>query len=343
LGIFSEDNDFVGIEIGSTAIKLVQLRRVNSTYNLVAFGTAQLPPNLSQSDSKLDMQKVANILAQLVKSSRVATKNVATALPGSAVFSTVIKMPPMSQSELAQAVKYQAEQNIPLKIEDVRIDWQVIRENPNTKESAVMVVSAPNQKVSRMMELFGMADLEVVYLETSPIAVARALSNPSDPLVMIVDFGAAGTELSVVENGVVSHVRSLPAGGAAMTRAIAQNLGLDDAQAEQFKRKFGLSQDKLEGQVSKAMHPIISNITAEIQRSIKFYSEQYGGNIQKIVLTGGGAKMPEMISYLKSLLGIEVVYGNPWTKVKYQPDVENQLSQLAFEFAEVVGLAMREN
>jgi len=343
LGIFSDDNDFVGIEVASTAIKLVQLRKSNGAFNLVAFGSAQLPPNLAPSDSKLDMQKVAGILSQLVKSSRVSTKNVATALPGAAVFSTVIKMPPMNPTELAQAVKYQAEQNIPLKIEDVRIDWQVIRENPETKESAVMVVSAPNQKVNQVMELFGMADMEVVYLETSPIAVARAISNPADPLVMIVDLGASSTGLSVVENGIVSHVRSLPAGGAALTRAIAQNLGLDNAQAEQFKRKFGLSQDKLEGQVSKAMYPIISNITLEIQRSIKFYSEQYGGNVQKIVLTGGGARMPEMISYLKSLLGIEVVYGNAWTKVKYQPAVEGQLSQLAFEFAEVVGLAMREN
>ena len=343
MGIFSDDKDFVGIEVGNTAIKLVQLRKSNGVYNLVAFGSAQLPPNLAQSDSKLDMQKVANVLAQLVKSSHISTKNVVTALPGSAVFSTVIKMPPMNQSELAQAVKYQAEQNIPLKIEDVRIDWQIIRENPNTKETAVLVVSAPNQKVDRVMELFGMAGLEVVYLETSPIAVARALSNTTDPLVMIVDLGSIGTELSVVENGVVSHVRSLPAGGAALTKAIAQNLGLDDVQAEQFKRKFGLSQDKLEGQVSRAMHPIISNITAEIQRSMKFYNEQYGGNIQKIVLTGGGAKMPEMISYLKSLLGVEVVYGNSWTKIKYQPDVESQLTQLGFEFAEVVGLAMRDN
>ena len=341
--IFTDDNDFVGIEVGSSAIKLVQLRKSGGAYNLVAFGSAQLPPNLAQSDSKLDMQKVANVMSQLVKSSRVSTKNVVTALPGSAVFSTVIKMPPMNPSELAQAVKYQAEQNIPLKIEDVRIDWQIVRENPNTKETAVMVVSAPNQKVARVMDLFVMAELEVIYLETSPIAVARALSNTTDPLVMIVDLGSAGTELSVVENGVVSHVRSLPAGGAALTRAIAQNLGLDDVQAEQFKHKFGLSQDKLEGQVSRAMQPIISNITAEIQRSMKFYSEQYGGNIQKIVLTGGGARMPEMISYLKSLLGIEVVYGNPWAKVKYQPDVESQLNQLGFEFAEVVGLAMREN
>jgi type IV pilus assembly protein PilM len=309
----------------------------------MAFGSAQLPPNISQSDSKLDMQKVAQIVQQLVRSSKVSTKNVITALPGSAVFSTVIKMPPMSQAELTSAVKYQAEQNIPLKVEDVRIDWQVIRKNAETGESAVMVVAAPKVKVNRTMELFNMAELDVVYLETTPIATARALANSSDPLFMIVDVGGSKTELTIVENGVVSHVRTMPSAGYAMTRSIAQNLGLDAAQADQFKLKFGLSQDKLEGQVLKSMRPILGTVTDEIQRSIKFYQEQYGSNVGRIVLTGGSSRMPELASYLKAILNIEVSYGNPWSKVVFQPELTEKLNGNAAEFACAVGLAMREN
>jgi type IV pilus assembly protein PilM len=312
-------------------------------YSLMAFGSAQLPPNISQSDSKLDMQKVAQIVQQLVRSSKVSTKNVITALPGSAVFSTVIKMPPMSQAELTSAVKYQAEQNIPLKVEDVRIDWQVIRKNAETGESAVMVVAAPKVKVNRTMELFNMAELDVVYLETTPIATARALANSSDPLFMIVDVGGSKTELTIVENGVVSHVRTMPSAGYAMTRSIAQNLGLDAAQADQFKLKFGLSQDKLEGQVLKSMRPILGTVTDEIQRSIKFYQEQYGSNVGRIVLTGGSSRMPELASYLKAILNIEVSYGNPWSKVVFQPELTEKLNGNAAEFACAVGLAMREN
>jgi type IV pilus assembly protein PilM len=289
------------------------------------------------------MQAVAQIIKQLVKSSKISTKSVVASLSGSAVFSTVVKLPPMEKSEIDRAVKYQAEQNIPLKIEDVRYDWQAVRENPLTKEVAVMIVAAPKAKTDRTIELFELADLDVIYLETNPIAVARALVPQNEPLVMVVDLGATSTELTIVENGVVSHVRTLTAAGYALTRVIAQNLGLDATQAEQFKRKFGLSQDKLEGQVFRTMKPILNNITDEIQRSIKFYQEQYGSNVAKIILTGGGSRLPEVSSYLKSVLNLEVVYGNPWVNVSYHPEVAEKLNQGALEFACAVGLAMREN
>lgn len=343
MGLFSNKEEIVGIDVGSNAVRVVQLKKGFNKPVLAAYGSAQIPANLAQSDSKLDIQKVADIIKKLIRSSHISTKNVATALPGSAVFTTVIKLPPMTPGELAQAVKYQAEQNIPLKIDEVKIDWQVVRENPTTKELAVMIVAAPKTKVDKVMQLFEMADLDVTYLETSSIAISRSLSTPQDPLIMILDFGGSSTELSVVENGIVSHVRSLPIGGFALTRVLAQNLGLDQAQAEQFKRKFGLSQDKLEGQVSKTMKPIIANITDEIQRSIKYYQDQYGGNVQKLILTGGSSQLLELVSYLKSLLGIEVVYGNAWNNVSYQPGVAENLSQCPLEFACAVGLALREN
>ncbi len=342
MGLFKLNEEFVGIEVGNTAVRLVQLKRTGTGYSLVAFGSAQLPPKLAMSDSKIDMQKVANVIAQLVKSSRVNTKFVATALPASAVFSTVIKFPPMSAQELEKAVRYQAEQNLPMKIEDVRIDWQIIRENPTTHESVVMVVCAPNQKAARTIELFNMAGLDVIYLETNPIATARALVGTTDPITMVVDMGASATEISIVENGVVSHVRSIPAAGYAMTRTIMQSLGLDNVQAEQFKMKFGLSQSKLEGQVFKTIQPILSNITEEIQRSMKYYSEQFGTNVNKIIVTGGTSKMPEMVNYLKTSLNIDVVYGSPFSRVTFQPDLTETISKMGPDFGCAVGLAMRD-
>ncbi|MEI6266824.1 MAG: type IV pilus assembly protein PilM [bacterium] len=343
MGLFFNNNDFVGIEIGNTAIRLVQLRLVGKKYTLISFGSAQLPPKIVQSDSKLDMQKVAAIIQQLVKSSKVTTKNVATALPASAVFSFIAKMPPMSHAELENAIRYQAEQNIPLKIEDVRIDWQVIRENPTTHETAVMVVSAPNKNASRLLEIFNMADMNVIFLETNSIANSRSLSNLNDPIVMIVDIGAATTEITIVENSVVSHVRSVSSGGYAFTRAISQGLGLDITQAEQFKQKFGMSQDKLEGQVYKTLKPFVGNITDEIRRSMKYYYEQFGTSVQKIVLTGGSSRMLLLAENIKNTLNVEVTFGNPWINVKAQPEVVAKLNDIAPEFATVVGLAMRDN
>lgn len=343
MGLFTTDKDFFGLDIGNSAVRLVQLKKGGSRPSLVAYGKANIPVGIAQSDSKIDLQNLAQIIKELTVKTRVSTKNVVVALPGSAVFTAVVKLPYMTQAELAKAIQYQAEQNIPLKLKDVKIDWQVIKQDPATKEMAVMIIAAPSGKVDKMLTIMDFAGLEVESLETSPIAMARSLISSTDPLVMILDIGATSTEMAIVENGVISHTRSLPAAGQAFTRAISQNLGLDPEQADQFKMRFGLSQDKLEGQVYKTIKPILNNIVDEIERSIAFYAEQFGGNVSKIVLSGGSARLPEMINYLKSELKIEVQLGNPWAFVSYPANFTEQLQSNSFDFGVAVGLAMRDN
>lgn len=342
MGLFTLDKEFFGLDIGNSALRLVQLKKGGSRPSLVAYGSTNIPPGIAQSDSKIDIQNLAQIIKELVSKANIATKNVVLALPGSAVFTAVVKLPFMTESELAKAIKYQAEQNIPLRIKDVKIDWQVIRQNPNSREMAVMIVAAPTTRVEKMMQLMELAGLEVEALETSPIAMARSLVSQNDPLVMIVDMGAISTEIAIVENGIVSHTRSLPAAGYAFTRAISQNLGLDIDQAEQFKRRFGLSQDKLEGQVYKTIKPILNNIVDEIERSVAFYSEQFGNNVSKIILTGGSARLPEFVNYLNVALKMNVSLGNPWAFISYPASYSESLQNNALDFSVAVGLAMRE-
>lgn len=343
MGLFKTTEDFIGLDIGTTAIRVVQLQKSGSRASLVAYGSAPIPFGMSESDSKIDMQNLAEILKKLLAKTKISTKNVVTALPGSAVFTAVVKVPLMNKQELAKAIRYQAEQNIPLKLDEVKIDWQVIKEDTQNKQMAVMIVAAPTAKVERMMSLIGYAGLEVEALETSSIAIARSLVSPTDPLVMIVDIGSKTTELTIVENGITSHVRSLPTGGNALTRAISRNLGLDQTQSEQFKRKFGLAQDKLEGQVYKTIKPILSNIVDEIDRSIKFYTEEFGSNVTKIILTGGSSRIPELLSFLKANLNLDINFGNPWGVVSYPANYQEQLQHNSMEFPVSVGLALRDN
>lgn len=342
MGLFSSDKELFGLDIGNSGIRLVQLKKGGARPTLVAYGSANIPPGTAESDSKVDLQNLAQIIKELVSKARVSTKNVVLSLPGSSVFTAVVKLPFMTQNELTKSIKYQAEQNIPLKIKDVKIDWQVIRQDPTSKTMAVMIVAAPKVKVEKLMEVVTLSGLEVEALETSPVAMARSLVSPNDPLVMVLDIGATSTEIAVVENGVVSHTRSLPSAGYAFTRAISQNLGLDKGQAEQFKRKFGLSQDKLEGQVFKTIKPILNNIVDEIERSIAFYGEQFGGKVSKIVLTGGSARLLELPSYLNAALKMDIQIGNPWSVVSYPANYANQLHNNALDFGVAIGLSMRE-
>lgn len=341
MSLLGGKKDFIGIDIGSNSIRLVQLTGGPSRFTLEAFGVAETPKELTQSDSKLDLQKLGKIISELVESSQVVTKNVVSAIPGTSVFNAVVKLPPMSQSELEKAIVYQAEQNIPLKLADVKYDWQVIKQDPQTKALIVMIIAASKSKVQQMLDLFSYAKLNVLALETAAVAMSRSLSDPADPLIMILDIGKNTTEIAVVENEILSQTRSFPLAGSAMTRAIAKTLNLEIDQAEQFKQKFGLAQDKLEGQVYKAIEPTIRSILDEAIRSIKYYHESTGKTIGRIVLTGGTSRLPLIAEYTKSYTGAETVIGSPWGRVSFSPNLMNKLNEISPEFATAVGLAMR--
>lgn len=342
MSLLGGKKDHIGIDIGADSIRLVQLSGGPNKYTLEAFGVAQIPTGLSQSDSKLDLQKIARIIEELMKSAQVTTKNVVSAIPGTSVFNAVVELPPMSQSELQKAISYQAEQNIPLKLDEVKYDWQVIKQDPNSGKLTVMIIAAAKTKVDQLMELFRYSNLNVLALETATVAMPRSVITSDESLALILDIGSTTTEIAVVENGVLIQTRSFPLAGYAMTRAISKTLGLDITQAEQFKIKFGLAQDKLEGQVYKAIEATLKDILDEATRSMKYYQEQYGKNIQRIVLTGGSSRLPLISDYIKSVTGAEVVIGNPWTKVSFQPNYSDKLNEIAPEFATAVGLAMRE-
>lgn len=341
LDFLKENNECFGLDIGSSSVRIVQLKKAFGKYELVSFGSAEIPENLALSDSKLDQEAVGNIIKELVHSLHIVIKKVVTGLPGNAIFTTVVKLPKMPLPEIQKAVKYQAEQNIPLKLNEVRIDWQLISESSDGKFINVLIIAAPLSRVEKMMHVTEAAGLEINALEINAIATARALQT-SEPLYMILNLGSTLTEIIVVENGVMSHTRAIPIGGQALTRAIAISLGIDQNQAEQFKQKFGLLPDKLEGQLVKACKPILTNLTEEINRSLKFYYDQYGKNITLLKLTGGSTRLLGLQDYLSESLGLGVIYGNPWAMVAHRSEITDQLNRNAFDFACGIGFAMRE-
>lgn len=341
MSIFGGNNNHFGLDIGTNHIRLVELGSGGGKYSLKAYAQAPLPVGLTQSDSKLDLQKLAKIITDLAKQAGVSTNNVVAAIPGTSVFNATIKVPPMSRDELAKAMQYQAEQNIPLKLDEVKYDWQVIKEDPQTKELTVMIIAGAKSKVNQIIELLKYADLNVIALETSTVAMARSLAKPEIPIAMILDIGATTTEIAVIEGGTLVQTRSFPLAGYALTRAVSQQLGLDMNQAEQFKQRFGLSQDKLEGQVYKVIEPIVKNILDEAVRSAKFYQEQFGNSITRVILTGSTSKLPLLSEYIKSYTGMEVMQGNPWTNVSYPSANSDNIMSVSTEFATAIGLAMR--
>lgn len=354
MGLFSQPKQFFGLDISGTSVKVAELKQGQSKAQLVAYGGMVLPAGSMQSDSAVDLQNVSNAVREVVRKAKIQAVDCVAALPGSGVFTSIITLPNMPRNELAESIKWQAKQYVPSPLEEVILDWHVVGEikspghataptAPGT-EIEVMLIAAPTTLVQKYVKIITDAGFKPAALEIEPLSLARSVVGVRTAPVIVLDIGQAGSEISIVENGVVRLNRSTTAGGGALTRAISQALGIDANRAEQFKRDFGLREDKLEGQVPKAVKPVLDTLTAEIRRSIEFFRDQPNtvGELGEIIVVGGTARMPEFLSLLSATFGLEAKIGDPWANVNYPSSLKDQLADLAPSFAVTVGLAMRE-
>jgi type IV pilus assembly protein PilM len=342
MGFIVKDTEFFGLDIGSTAIRLVQLRRGSTHPALVAYGAVPAPNNITSSDSKLDQDKISELIKQLVHENRVGLKNVVVGLPSNKVFATVITTPKLDNSQLSKAIRYQAEQYIPMALDQVKLDYAVVDQSKDGKQLEVLLVAAPNSVVEKYMSILEKAGLEPLALEANAIAVARALVPPSSLAVAMVDFGSLESDISIAWNNAPRLIRSVSVGGLTLVKAVAQNLGLDEIQASQFTYKFGLTQSKLEGQVFKAIKPTLDNLVSEIDKSVKFFNGRYPDvKIEKLVITGAASALPELGPFLANSTAMPVEFGNAWVNVSYPSGLQEKLMGLSSEYAAAVGLAGR--
>lgn len=340
--IFNVSNDFFGLDIGTTAIRLVELRG-SGTKSLVKYAYVPIEDKVSQSDSKADQQKLAKIVQQLIKQAGVATNNVAVGIPSSKVFTTVADIDNLATGDLAKAIPLQADALIPTPLAESKIDWAVLGESPADKtKQEVLLTSVPNKFIEERLDLLESIGLNVVAFEPDNLAMARALAINDTTPQLLLDVGHRSTDLVVVMNGVPHLTRSIPTGVEAIVRSAIQNLNIDDKQAEQFVFKFGLSKDKLEGQVFQAINGTVDLLVSEIEKSIKFFQTRYEGKkIERIVVTGGASVIPEFPLYIANKFSLNVEIGNAWRNVSFSKDRQNELLAISNQFGIAVGLAER--
>lgn len=340
---FSNNRDFFGLDIGSTAIRLVELRGSTTPKPLVKYAYVQLDSNIALSDAKGDQQKLGKAIAQLVQQARITTKNVAVGIPSSRVFTTVADVDRLPEGDLAKSVPFQADTLIPTPLAESKIDWALIGDSPTDKsKQEILLSSVVNSFVEERLDMLEAIGLNVVAFEPDNLAMARALALPDKKAQLILNVGRKSSDLVVVLDGIPHLTRNIPTGVEAIIKAATQGLSVDAKQAEQFVFKFGLSKDKLEGQVYQAISGTVDLLTTEITKSIKFFQNRYTGTkIEQIVVTGGAAVVPEFPLYLAEKFGLAVEIGNAWRGVSYSKDRENELAKISNQFSVVVGLAER--
>lgn len=332
----------VGLDVGSSAIKVVELVSSGEKHQVEAIGMGVNPVGNVVTENKQELEKMAEAVRQTWLDAGIKQKQVRMALNETSVYTRVIEVPPLSEAELASALSWEAEQYIPLPMAEVNLDWQILRHNRTAgevKKMEVLLVAAPKTAVERMVGVLAQAGLEVEVLETQLTALSRSVSGVTPTLVA--DLGASGTNIGIVEAGELVLVYHLDVGGMALTRAVSSSLGLDFFQAEQYKRTYGMDERQLEGKIKQALAPTLDQVVVELKKALNFYSSRNRtSRIERLVLSGGGAQLPAITGYLASILNLEVVVGNFLAGMTWPEKIKNRFTGLESVFGVAVGLAV---
>jgi len=322
---------------------MVELAKDGGKWKLRSSGIVGYSGNpIEHMQDEKELTALSGLIKKLHKESNVSSKEIMIALPEPQVFTRTIKFPLLTDKEVASAVKWEAEQYIPIPINEAIIQHQILerRENASPPEVVALLVAAPRILVEKYVKVAQTAGLTVVGVETALMSLVRSLAPP-DQTVVLIDFGARSTDIAIAKNGLLSFSRSVATAGEAFTRAVAQSLGVEVKQAEEYKRTYGLSGSQLEGKVSGALGPVLRLVADEIKKAIQFYqTEEKGESPQAVVLSGGTAGLPEAISALSKSLGTEVVVGNPFSKIVVDPDTAKKIAPYAPLYSIALGLAL---
>ncbi|MBP6042131.1 type IV pilus assembly protein PilM [Candidatus Saccharibacteria bacterium] len=342
MGIFAKNKDFFGLDIGTTGIRVVQLAAAGNKPNLMRFGSIKVDSKIVQSNAPSDQSKLAGIIKKLITESGIKSETVVIGVPSTQVYSSVMETAQLTHQELSKSINYLAEKYIPVPIDQVKLDWAQLGPSPTdpTKQE-VLLLSARNSFTEARLEMLASIGLDVISVQPEALASGRALiaSGSIEPS-LVLDIGANSSDLSIFVNGAPRLIRSIPVGGNTFVKSVMQVLRVDEDQAAQFVFKFGLNQQKLEGQIYESIYPSLKSLIEEVNKSIQFFVNRYkGSKVTKIIVTGQASSVPELPLYIVNQTQIAVEIGNSWVNVNYPSSTTEKLMAESTQFSVAVGLA----
>ncbi|MBR2658313.1 type IV pilus assembly protein PilM [Candidatus Saccharibacteria bacterium] len=339
--------EFFALDIGTSALRLVQLDGdTQRGFQLTHYAYVPVDPAVVQDTSDAGVKRMGEVILGAMKQAGIKTKNIALGLPSGKTYTAVIEVPNQTEKELEKSIKYELDQYIPMAVDEAEVDYTILGVSPNDPSKAEVLISSTSKDYAEQrMESVEKLGLNVVVQEPEPIAMARSLAPVgSQDARIIVDLGETSTDLVVVYKGAPRLVRSIPGGLHALVKTVATTLNVREDQARRFILKFGLAQDKLEGQVFKALDPDLDSFSQELMKSVRFFQNKYvGAPVLGIVLSGFAGVIPFIAEYIEVKTSIQTIQGNPWQLVQVTPEQQQALMGVASEFAVVIGLAERSN
>jgi type IV pilus assembly protein PilM len=317
-----KDKPVFGLDIGFSSLKAMEIgwhnkRPVVTGYGFEGFSPAAIRDGII-TNPELLAQATYNLFAKNLVGD-ITTRRVALSIPATRAYNRNIQLPKLSHKELDEAIRLEAEQYIPIPLDELYLDYDIVSKTDSGTE--VLVVAAPRKLIDSYLLFSKLVGLEVVAIETTISASSRLFVHTSRgtiPPTILIDFGSISSDITIYDQTLVV-TGTAPGGGDSFTTLIAQRLGITLEEAGVVKTKYGLGVSKKQAEITEALTPILESLTKEIRRMIRYYEERSSANrkIAQAVTLGGGANMPGLSEYLTDKLRLPVRVCHPWEELHF--------------------------
>ncbi len=339
----------VGLDIGASSVKAVQLKQGRGTNELVRLGIAPLHPETIVDGVIMDSGTVISAIQQIFSENQIKTKDVVVAVSGHSVIVKKIRVAKMKPSELEEAIPFEAEQYVPYSIEDVNLDFQVLESvEPAANELDVLLVAVKKDIINDYLSIISTAGLNAVVVDVDAFALENAFELAYEldrhQVVGLVNLGAAVMNINILQGGISEFTRDSPLGGNRYTESIQKMLGLSYEQAETLKLGGAVGGRTLQD-AQPAIDMVNAEVAGEIRRSFDFFrSSSHSETIHRVLLSGGCARLPGLVEYLSENLEIPFEVANPLRNIRADPKRFDpaHLETIAPQLTVSVGLALRQ-
>ena len=344
--MFRRAKSLVGLDIGSSAVKAVELKQAGRAYRVTAFGSEPLPPDSIVDGAIIDGAAVADAVRRLFETRGIRTRDVAASLSGNAVIVKKITLPAMTEAELAESIYWEAEQYIPFDIQDVNLDYQVLGGAEKSGSMDVLLVAAKKEKIADYTGVIAQAGRTAVVVDVDAFALQNAyeVNYGTDPaaVVVLLNAGAGATNINILSGDQSVFTRDVSIGGNAYTEALQRELNLPYEAADQLKR--GTAVDDLTFEDARpVLRAVTENVLLEIQKTFDFFKATAASDrIDRIVVSGGASRAEGFTELLTERFEAPVEHFDPFKKVAFDAKkLGREPSDIAPTAAVAVGLALR--
>lgn len=339
----------VGIDIGTSSIKVVELGIAGERVKLENYGEVgasafyEKPFKAFERNTLvLSNREIAQAIQIIFAKAEIQTREAIFSIPDFSSFFTTFKLPPMTEEELPEAVRFEARQHIPLPLSEVVLDWSLIDEGGFKRQKEgpeVLLVAVPHETINQYQEIAKMVQVKIIALEAEVFGLVRSLIKEKKGLVSIIDIGAQTSTINIIEAGILKSSHSFDVSANELTRVLSKSLNIDYNEAEGLKKRHGIK--NLEINVGRAILPLLDLMLSEIVKVDRNFYQATGREIEKFIISGGTALMPGLREYFEKYLQKPTEIASPFKEIMYPPVLEESLKEMGPRYTVPVGMALR--